>query len=308
MTSLPMMNEEEAREYIEGLVWPEGATCSHCQSQNVVKLQGKSTRPGVYKCRACKKQFTVTTGSIFENSRIPLSKWVMAIHLMCASKKGVSSHQLHRMLGITYKCAWHMTHRIRLGMTELHKTQSLTGIVEVDETYVGGKDRGFGWGKDKVPGTRGRGSKKKTPVLVMVSREGKAISHKVERVNAATLKGAILENVERKARIVTDQWVSYQGIGAHFEGGHQFVNHAKKEYVRGDVYTNTAESYFSLMKRGVYGTFHHLSKGHLDRYCNEFSFRWNTMKVTDSERRESMIKMVKGKTLPYQELVYKEAA
>lgn len=298
-SNLTSLTEEEARSYIEALVWPNGATCSHCSSKGVTLLQGKSTRPGLYKCRDCRKQFTVTTGTVFEKSKIPLSKWVQGFTLMCASKKGISSSQLHRMLGVTYKCAWHMTHRIRLAMTQLRREEkSLKGDIEADETYIGGRKRG---------GKRGRGTEK-MKVLTLVQRDGEAISKQIEMVDARTLHKAIKENVHKDSRILTDEWGGYRGIGKHFSGGHETVNHRSKEYARGDIYSNTAESYFALLKRGVNGTFHHLSKTHLNRYCHEFDFRWNHRKETDLVRTEIAIKGVAGKRLLYQDELIKKTA
>jgi len=210
---------------------------------------------------------------------------------MCASKKGVSALQIKRQLGVAYKTAWFLCHRIRAAME--HGTGLLRGKVEVDETYVGGKSR---------LGIRGRGSERKTPVLALVQRDGNMRTRVVERVNAAELKGAIREMVHGMSTIMTDEWNAYRGIGLEFHGGHKVVNHKRKEYVRGDAYTNNAESWFALLKRGVHGTFHHLSKKHLGRYCHEFEFRWNHRKVSDGERMLAAIGQANGKRLTYNPL------
>jgi transposase-like protein len=294
--TVAQMTKEQAREMIESIRWPDGPNCPHCESTEAYKLTPKPdskrpVRPGVYKCKACKKQFTVTVGTIFEGSRIPLNKWLMAIYLMCASKKGISAHQLHRQLGITYKSAWFMCHRIRYAMTQEPLFGMLTGTVEADETYIGGKMRG---------GKRGRGSENKTPVAALVERGGRVKAKKVARVDGKTLKGNIRENVDPSSHIVTDEFLSYRGIDREF-ASHRTVNHGRGEYVRGDVYTNTAESFFALLKRGVVGTFHHVSEQHLDRYVDEFSFRWNMRDDEDGDRAVKAIVSSKGKRLYYRE-------
>lgn len=293
---LPVITEDEARAHIEELRWPNGPICPYCATQNVYKMQGATIRPGLYRCRDCEKQFTVTVGTIFEDSHIPLSKWVMAFHMMCASKKGVSALQLQRNLGLgSYRTAWHMAHRIRLAMKCEPLAGAMNGIVEVDEAYVGGKPRpGTG------PHKRGRGTKK-APILVLVERGGKAHCKHIDHVSAANLKGAIKTCVAETATIHTDEFPSYVGIGKHFAGGHEIIRHNQGEYSRGDVHTNTAESYFALLKRGVHGTFHHISKRHLHRYCSEFEFRWNIRDQNDVDRRTQALKQVEGKRLMYKD-------
>ena len=256
---LAEMTEDEARERVENIRWPDGIICPKCGSdKGAYKLESKpesknKVRPGLYKCKACRKNFTVTMGTVFEDSHIPLKKWLLAIYLMNASKKGISAHQLHRMLDVTYKAAWFMAHRIRYAMTEKPLGQ-LIGTVEADETYVGGKRRG---------GKRGRGSENKTPVFALVERGGELRAGKVQNVTGKTLKGIIRENVTPDSRIMTDQYIAYTGLNKEF-AGHETVNHGAGEYVRGDAYTNTLEGWFSMLKRGVNGTFHHVSKQHLE--------------------------------------------
>jgi len=301
-TLSPLFSDEyAARKFIESKLWPNGPVCPHCRHDDAYTLKPKfgskkPVRAGVYKCVKCRKQFTVRIGTIFEDSHIPLNKWLMALHLMTSSKKGVSSHQLSRELNISIQSAWFLSHRIREAMTEDPESGLLGGTVEVDETYVGGKPR-KGTGKHK----RGRGTKK-APVMVLVERDGKAKTKRVDRVNAKELKGNIRAHVSKDAKIVTDDLSSYKGIGKEFEGGHSTVNHTAGEYVNGEgEHTNTAESFFALLKRGHYGIFHSLSKHHLQRYANEFAFRWNHRKVTDGERMVLAIQGAEGKRLMYQE-------
>lgn len=289
-------DETKARELLEKLRWPDGPVCPHCGVEEAhYKLEAKkgSKRPvrdGVYKCKDCRKQFTVTVGTIFHRSHIPLNKWLMAIYLMCASKKGMSAHQLHRMLGITYKSAWFMAHRIREAMKEEPLLSKLNGTVEADETYIGGKGKG----------TRGRGAKKKTPVFSLVERGGDVRSKVVGRVTAANLKGILRGNVEQASTVMTDDFSSYKGLDREFVR-HEIINHGIKEYVRGDVHTNTAEGYFSLLKRGINGVYHHVAKHHLQRYLNEFDFRYNARKIDDAQRTLLAILGVDGKRLVYRD-------
>jgi transposase-like protein len=295
-------DETKAREFVESKLWPDGPVCPHCQSKEAYKLTAKPDskkpgRPGLYKCKDCRKQYTVRIGTIFEDSHLPFSKWLMAFHLMTSSKKGVSSLQISRELGIKVQSAWHLTHRIRLAM-QLPTDEPPLGTdgktVEADETYVGGKPRpGTGYHK------RGRGTAK-APVAVLVERDGNVRVEHVENVTKDTLCENILINVDPSAKIVTDDFASYIGIGDVFAGGHATVNHSAKIYVNIDgEHVNTAESFNALLKRGHYGIFHQLSKKHLHRYCTEFEFRWNHRKVTDGERMVAAILGVKGKRLMY---------
>jgi transposase-like protein len=303
LAELTKMTEVQAREFLEEVRWHGNPTCPHCGGTDAYQLKGNATRPGVWKCSACRKQFTVTVGTVMHRSHLPLRTWVIAFHLMSSSKKGISALQLQRVLGIVnYKNAWHLAHRIRLAMTEGLGVFPLKGTVEVDETYVGGKPRKENKGSTDKPmkkSKRGRGTDK-TPVLALVERNGNVVSKPIERVNAATLKGAIKEMVHKDSCIMTDEWASYTGIGEHFNGGHEVVKHNDGEFVRGNASTNTVESYFALLKRGVHGAFHHVSKRHLHRYCDEFSFRWNHRKINDGERTICIIRGVGGKLLTYQ--------
>jgi transposase-like protein len=298
LATIAKLTESEVREMFERIRWPETVTCAHCGSKGVTRLDGEAHRTGVFQCNECRSQFTVTVGTIMDRSKLPLKKWLVAFHLMCSSKKGISALQLQRQLGLgSYQTAWHMAHRIRLAMKEGPLAGQLGengGTVEVDETYIGGKPR-----KGGAASKRGRGTKR-TPVLVLVDRNGKAHSQPIKSIDAKTLKGSIRELVDRSARICTDELASYTGIGQDFDGGHSVVSHSKGEYSHDDVNTNAAESYFALLKRGMHGSFHHVSKHRLHRYCEEFSFRWNRRKDSDGERTVAAIQMAEGKRLTYQ--------
>jgi transposase-like protein len=289
-------DEDLAREWLEAKRWPEGPVCPHCGVvDRAYKLVPKATssrpvRKGVWKCRDCRKQFTVTIGTIFAETHIPLNKWLYAIHLMCASKKGISALQLSRTLEVTYKSGWFLAHRIRKAMEKDPMAGKLTGVVEADETYVGGKGTGT------QGGPMAGGSK--IAVFTLIQRDGEARSIVVEDVKATTLKGIIRDEVEGTAHIMTDQMKSYHGLAREF-AGHDTVDHSAGEYVRGIVHVNFSESFFSLFKRGIIGAFHHVSRKHIQRYLEEFDFRWNRRKITDSERMLEAVAGTEGKRLFY---------
>ena len=292
------LTDEETRGILENIRWPEGIQCPHCSSDDVTRIEAKSDkiRDGLIQCNACRGQFTVTVGTVMHRSHIALRQWVQAFYSICSHKKGISALQLQRNLGLrSYRSAWHLAHRIRLAMKQNPLAGKLKGAVEVDETYIGGKPR-RGDGKSHK---RGRGTEK-FPVMVLVERDGKAVSRPIERVNAKTLKTAIREAVNKNSTIMTDEWPAYRGIGKEFRGGHKVVNHGMHEYVHGNASTNTTESFFALLKRGVNGSFHHVSKQHLSRYCDEFSFRWDNRKISDGERTAIAIQGAAGKRLIYQ--------
>ena len=289
-------DENKARALLERMRWPDGPVCPHCGViGNHYRLTPKPeskrpVRPGTLKCKDCRKQFSVTVGTIFHRSHIPLTKWLLAIYLMCSSKKGMSAHQFHRMLGITYKSAWFMAHRIREAMKCGPLAKKLGGVVEADETYVGGKGRG----------KRGRGAEKKTPVVALVERKGNVRSKVMDRVTGANLKGFVKDNVEEVATVMTDEFSSYKGLDQHFVK-HAVIKHSEGEYVRDDTHTNTAEGYFSLLKRGINGVYHHVSKHHLQRYLAEFDFRYNARQLTDADRTALAILGVGRRRLTYQD-------
>lgn len=292
------LTEEQAREYIEGIRWPEGPVCPHCGEIGGTRLQEGKARPGTIQCNGCRQQFTVTVGTVMEDTHLPLQKWVLAFHLMCSSKKGISALQLQRQLGLgSYRTAWHMCHRIRHAMKETTGPK-LEGVVEADETYVGGKPR-------KVPGAkRSRGDRgNKTPVVALVERDGRAHARPVDKVTIANLRTALNEQVKKDATLHTDELAAYKAIAPEY-AGHESVSHSREEYARrldsGEkVHCNSAESFFALLKRGVHGTFHHVSKKHLQRYCDEFSFRWSNRKTIDGERTLRAVAMAEGKRLMY---------
>lgn len=296
---VPNFSEDEARAYFENLRWPNGPGCVHCGSTNVYRVGGTSGRPGLIECRDCREQFTVTVGTVMEDTHLPLSVWAKAFHLICSSKKGMSALQLQRNLGLgSYRTAWFLAHRIREAMRCEPVAGMLKGEVQVDETYIGGKPRkGHGQPRPK----RGRGTKKEA-VMVLVETNGNARSQPIERLDAATLKSAMKECIDPAAAIVTDELPAYRKATDEFAGGHYTVNHGRDEYVREDGrHTNTAESFFALLKRGHYGVFHQLSKKHLHRYCDEFTFRWNGRTLLDTERRDEAVKGAEGKRLFYKQ-------
>mgnify|MGYP003393944175 CR=1 FL=1 len=292
-------NEDLAREHLESVLWPDGPTCPRCKAdgERVTKLAGKSTRPGVYKCKDCRKPFSVTVGTVMERSHIPLTKWVMAAQLMASSKKGMSAHQLHRMIDVTYETAWFLEHRLREAMADKNPGPigGANKVVEADETYVGGKARNKAFGPPP----------KKMAVVTLVEREGEARSFHVANVTAKTLRPIIVKHASRKSALMTDESVVYTKIGGEF-ASHGTVNHSADEYVRsgGFIHSNTAESFFAIVKRGVYGTYHSISEAHLSRYLAEFDFRHNhraALGVTDGERAEAMLRGAKGKRLMYRQ-------
>ena len=285
----------KAREYLEALHWPHGPVCPRCGTlDRITKLAGKSTRPGVYKCNECVQQFTVTVGTIFEDSKIPLNKWLLAFRLINGGKKGFSAHELHRSLGITYKSAWFLAHRVREAMDGADGDDPLGGgpdaVVEADETYVGGKARNRAF----------RAPAPKKAVVALVERDGKARSFHVANVNSKTLRPLIVTNVVRTAHLMTDESPIYTRLGREF-AGHSSVNHSASNYVTtgGFKHSNTVENFFSIFKRGVIGTYHHMSEAHLGRYCAEFDLRYNTREMTDGERAAIMLKGAVGKRLTY---------
>lgn len=295
-------DNDKAREYLEAIRWPRGPVCPHCgvvgehyRLEGIGGEKGAKARPGLLKCKDCRKQFSVTVGTVFERSKIPLSKWLMAAYLLCSSKKGMSSHQLHRTLGVTYKTAWFLTHRIREAMrddsTDLLGGRGSSGIVEADETYFG-KHKGQG---------KGSHIGKKQKVVALVERNGRVRAFHVPTVTAETLKPILEGQIAKTARLMTDSAGLYQKVGQGFRT-HETVNHLEGEYARGDVTTNTVEGYFGILKRGISGVYHHVSPAHLHRYVNEFSFRYNNrtaLDVSDAQRARNALAGIGGKRLTY---------
>ncbi|HEX6964002.1 MAG TPA: IS1595 family transposase [Lacipirellula sp.] len=291
LTNPIFQDETKAREWLEARVWPDGPVCPHCGDQDFTRLEGKAHRPGLYQCNACRQQFTVTVGTLFERSKIPLTKWLMATFLLCASKKGMSAHQLHRMLGVSYKSTWFMMHRIREAMREGKLPDPLGGAgktVEVDETYVGGKAHNR---KGKVP--------PKEAVVALVERDGSVRGYHVPAVNAKTLRPILFSQISRGSYLMTDESPVYKGMGREF-AGHGSVNHSIEEYVRGVFWhTNTVENYFSILKRGINGVYQHCGERHLKRYVGEFDFRYHFRHVDDLDRAALAAKGIAGKRLTY---------
>jgi len=285
---------DKAREYLERLRWPNGPVCPHCGSESDhYRIKGKSARPGLWKCKDCRKQFSVTVGTVFHRSKVPLNIWLQATFLLCSSKKGISAHQVHRMLGVTYKTAWFMCHRIREAMNNPHigLLGSGGGTVEADETY---------WGQSKGRQKR-RGYDHKMKIVALVERDGDVRSFHVPHVNAKTLAPILQAQIAADAKLMTDELAVYRPIGKLF-ASHGVVNHTKKIYADGEVTTNTIESVFSLLKRGLMGTFHHVSEEHLQRYLHEFDFRYNmrsSQGYQDIDRTDVALIGIAGKRLTY---------
>ena len=308
ITAPRFTNESAARKHLESLRWPEGPVCPHCGSFNATRLEGKKHRAGLVQCNDCREQYTVTVGTVFERSKVPLNKWLLANHLLCASKKGMSAHEIHRLLGVTYKTAWFMCHRLREAMKGATGSDPLGGagkFVEADETYVGGKDSNKH--KNKRTG-RGHGLSTKQAVVSLVERGGQVRSFHVANVTAKTLRGVLVTNASRESWLMTDESSAYKTVGQEFKG-HSAVNHGAGEYARlnGLIHSNSAENFFSIFKRGVVGTYHHLSEAHLHRYTTEFDFRYNTRKDTDTERADIALLGIEGKRLTYRRIGQSQA-
>lgn len=301
--SAPHFQDETAAfAYVEAHLWPHGPVCPHCgnvDQAKIGKLQGKTTRPGLYKCyvKECRKPFTVRIGSIFEDSHLALHLWLQVIHLMCCSKKGIATRQVQRLLNCSMKTAWFLTHRIRETMKRdggiFEPPLGGEGkFVEVDETYVGRK-----------PGRKVRpGAGHMNPVVALVEREGSVRSFHVPNVRGETLRTVIARNADRASHLRTDELPAYTGIGWNF-ASHEAVKHSADEYVRGDAHTNTIEGFFSILKRGIYGTYQHVSEAHLKRYLAEFDFRYSNREklgVNDVARAALALKGAKGKRLTYE--------
>jgi transposase-like protein len=299
--SAPHFNDEEAAyAFVEARIWPDGRICPHCGViDRSGPLKGKSNRVGLYKCYGCRKPFTVKVGTIFEASHIAMRDWLTAIALMTSSKKGISANQLHRTLGITLKSAWFMAHRIREAMSEGYARKEPLGgfgkIVEADETFIGPSAA-----KDSRV-THRAGTADKMAVYSLIERGGKVRSFHVKDITTNTVMGIMQDQVDSKTAIVTDEAGQYVQVRRVFMA-HGTVNHSAHQYRYGNAHTNTVESYFSVLKRGLYGTYQHVSEKHLRRYCDEFDFRHNNraaLGVTDTQRAAIALAGIKGKRLTY---------
>jgi transposase-like protein len=310
-------DEAEAYKLVEAIRWPDGPICPHCgtkgEAHYIAPQGGASTRTRkraggsekkstsarrVWRCHACKKQFTVTVGTIFGDSHIPLGKWLMAFHLLCSGKNGVSAHELSRQLDITVKSAWFMAHRIRYAMERPPLADKLAGTVEADETYFGGAAKNM-HKADRERRITGRGMVDKIPVVTLVNREtGEARSQVMRTVTGENIGKVLHEHVSPSASLMTDTASVYPKAGKQF-ASHETVDHSAGEYVRGNAYTNTAEGFFSQLKRSIDGTHHHISERHLPRYLAEFDFRYTTRDALDSERAEQAIRKSAGRRLAY---------
>ncbi|MDR4308032.1 IS1595 family transposase [Chelatococcus sambhunathii] len=304
-----------AREHLEKMRWPHGPNCPHCGNADpatITGLKGKAHRPGVYQCNACREQFTVTVGTVFERSKIPLNKWLLATHLMTASKKGMSAHQLHRMLGVTYKTAWFMAHRIREAMIEDVASSGPLGgegkIVEADETYIGKRETPakLSRGRIATPTKSGKaGGAQKRVVIGLVERGGRTRMVHINHATKDTVRDVLVRNVDRASVLHTDESRLYTITGKEFDG-HRTVKHSAGEYVRREadalVHSNTIENVFSVFKRGMIGVYQHCGEAHLKRYLVEFDFRYNrrtALGFTDVMRRDEALKGIAGKRLTY---------
>jgi transposase-like protein len=292
-----LQSEAAAIAYVEAKLWPDGPVCPKCGTTNRAgRLSGKSDRPGLWKCYACRKPFTVRMGTVFESSHVPLYVWLQVIYLMASSKKGFATRQIQRTLDCSMKTAWFLGHRVRECMKELRPLIDPSmggggGVVEADETWIGGKAENRAYGP--IP--------PKTAVFALVERGGKVRSFAIPRVTASNLAPIIARHVHADARFMSDESNVYSHPG-RWMASHETVNHSEKEYVRDDVYTNTVEGFFSIRKRGVYGCYFHVSESHLKRYLSEFDFRYSNrikLGIDEEERADRMLVGAKGKRLTY---------
>lgn len=311
-------DKDAAREHLEAQRWPHGPICPHCGNTDqtrITAMKGKAHRPGLYNCMECREQFTVTVGTVFERSKIALNKWLLATFLMTSSKKGMSAHQLHRMLGVTYKTAWFMAHRIREAMKEDVKSSGPIGgegkTVEADETYIGKRETPRKLARGRKPTyTKGgkSGGAQKRIVVGLVERGGKARMFHLNDATKDTVRDVLVRNADRQSTLYTDESRLYTVTGTEY-AKHDTVKHSAKEYARREgevvIHTNTIENVFSVFKRGMVGVYQHCGEAHLHRYLAEFDFRYNrrtALKVTDTERHNQLLAMIEGKRLTYRRI------
>ncbi|MDF1601314.1 IS1595 family transposase [Mesorhizobium sp. YIM 152430] len=311
-------DKDAARIHLEAQRWPNGPICPHCANSDqtrITSMKGKAHRPGLYNCLECRQQFTVTVGTVFERSKIALNKWLLATFLMTSSKKGMSAHQLHRMLGVTYKTAWFMAHRIREAMKEDVASSGPMGgegkTIEADETYIGKREtpRKLARGRIANPTKSGKaGGAQKRIVVGLVERGGKARMFHLNDATKETVRDVLVRNADRASTLYTDSSRLYTRTGEEY-ASHKTTNHARGEYVRYEgaevIHSNTIESVFSVFKRGMIGVYQHCGEAHLHRYLAEFDFRYNrrtALKVTDTERHDDLLSMIGGKRLTYRRI------
>jgi transposase-like protein len=288
-------DEAAAFAELESLLWPHGPVCPRCNGMDRITTV-KGGRMGLRRCGPCKRQFTVTVGTVFESSHVPLHQWLQVVYMMCSSKKGVSSHQVMRTLDVQYKTAWFMTHRIREAMAggKLPQIGGSGKVVEADETYIGRKEGT----------TKKRGHGHKRTVVALVERGGEVRTFHVQNANAATVTSLLRTNADRASRLMTDESGIYMAVGTEY-AGHESVNHSEKEYVRGETHTNTVEGYFGLFKRGFQGIYQHCAEKHLHRYLSEYEFRYNSrvrLGFDDMERTRNALCQIEGKRLTYRRI------
>ncbi len=302
-------SDEQCRSYLEHMRWPKGVHCPKCGVNSPYSITRKKPSKNfvhsLYRCRACKRQFTATVGTIFEDSKIPLNKWFAVIYLMCASKKGISAHQIHRQLDITYKSAWFMCHRIREAMRDKGILSQLSGTIEADETYIGGKTRGHWTLKERIQDEIKMGLREKhrhprmdkAVVLGILERGGRVRTKHIQQMNSATAHRILSKNINlNESRLITDAHSAYRIIKRYLP--HAVVRH-EVEYVNGEIHTQGIENYWSILKRGLYGVFHHVDAEYLNNYLNEFEFRFNRRKIPDEERFASLMSQIQGRVLWY---------